>query len=256
LNAPRWLVAKPIAHRGLHNSSMGIVENTLAAAQAAMARGYSIECDVQLSRDGEAIVFHDAALDRLTKSNGLLGAMSAREIAGVAFKRGDERIPTLGALLGRIAGRVPLICEIKSGFDGDIRLAERVAQLAGGYAGPLALKSFDPAVIAHLRACAPPPDPQASPCPLGIVAQASYEGDYWRALTAEQKKVCANFLHLEATRPDFLSWCVDDLPHPTPFLLQRLGALPVMAWTVRTKAEKQLAGEWADQMIFEGDLTG
>jgi len=254
-NAPKWLTESPIAHRGLHDPDWGIVENTLAAASAAIARRISIECDVQLSRDGEAIVFHDSSLDRLSSSHGPLGALNTHEIAAVAFKESDERIPTLVDLLDRIAGTVPLICEIKSDFSGDMRLANRVAQLAIGYSGPLALKSFDPAVIAHLRTSAIPPGPSGKSCPLGIVAQARFERDEWRALSGHQRSVCANFLHLAETRPDFLSWCVDDLPHPTPFLLGRLASMPVLAWTVRTQAQKWLATQWADQIIFEGDAA-
>jgi glycerophosphoryl diester phosphodiesterase len=253
-NAPRWLTEAPIAHRGLHDPARGVIENTLAAASAAAARAISVECDVRLSRDGEAMVFHDATLDRLTESRGPLAALTARQIADVAFRQCSERIPTLSELLDRIDGKVPLICEIKSNFDGDMRLAHRVAQLSIGYAGPLAIKSFDPAIIAHLRASPTPPGPTDRPCPLGMVAEAGYESDSWRALTPRQKSVCANFLHVAETRPDFVSWNVDNLPHPTPFLLGRLAALPVLAWTVRTQAQKRLAGQWADQIIFEGDV--
>jgi glycerophosphoryl diester phosphodiesterase len=256
VNAPKWLTEAPIAHRGLHDPATGIVENTLAAAGAAIARAISIECDVQISQDGEAIVFHDATLDRLTLASGRLGALSVRELAEIDFKGCSGRIPTLSDLLDRIDGKVPLICEIKSRFDGDMRLAHRVSQLATGYGGPLAIKSFDPAIIAHLRASPTPPGPRDNPCPLGMVAEARYKGQHWRALTPQQRSVCTNFLHLAETRPDFLSWNVDDLPHPTPFLLGRLASLPVLAWTVRTQAQKQVAREWADQVIFEGDLAG
>jgi glycerophosphoryl diester phosphodiesterase len=249
LNAPPWLTARPIAHRGLHDASRGVVENTLAAAEAAAAANLAIECDVQASADGEAMVFHDAALDRLTRSSGLLGEKSAREIKNIRFRSGAEKIPTFPELLAEIAGGTPIICEIKSAFDGDMRLADRIARYALDYSGPLALKSFDAAVIAHLRGEAHPP-----PCPLGIVAEAKYDHADWRVLSAEQRIIFANFLHYGETRPDFLSYCVDDLPNATPFLLRTLNATPVMAWTVRTPAQKRLAARWADQVVFEGAL--
>jgi glycerophosphoryl diester phosphodiesterase len=254
LNAPDWLTACPIAHRGLHDSGAGIVENTLGAAEAAVARDFAIECDVQLSRDGEAIVFHDETLDRLTGSTGPLGEKSARELRDIRLRSSREPIPTFGELLERVAGRVAVICEIKSAFVGDPRLAERVARLAAGYEGPLALKSFDPAIIADFRRRANPPGPPGRPCPLGIVAQARYDDEYWRALSADRKIAFANFLHYGETRPDFLSYCVDDLPNAAPFLLRALSATPVMAWTVKTPAQKRLAAQWADQIVFEGDL--
>ncbi len=165
--------------------------------------------------------------------------------ATLRFKAATGSIPTLAEFLAAIAGKVPLICEIKSLFDGDMRLTERVAALAADYAGPLALKSFDPAPIAHLRA-------RGVANPLGVVAEASYEGEDWRELDAERKQDCAAFLHYPRTRPDFLSWHVDDLPHPTPALLRALAALPVMVWTVRSPEQRRRARLWADQIVFEG----
>ncbi len=248
--APAWLTARPIAHRGLHDAAKGLVENTLGAAEAAIGRAYAIECDVQLSRDGEAVVFHDETLDRLTRANGALIDSTVAEIQAARFRDSEERVPTFAQLLERIAGRTPLICEIKSRFDGDMRLAERVAALARAYQGPIALKSFDPAPIAHLRAR------HDGIGPLGMVAEASYDGQYWRALSAAQKEICGAFLHYSETRPDFLSWNVDDLPHSTPFLLRELKRLPVMAWTVRTPEQRKAAVRWADQIVFEGEVDG
>ena len=88
LNAPDWLIARPIAHRGLHDASNGVIENTLAAAEAAAAENFAIECDVQLSRDEEVFVFHDDTLDRLTDATGALIEKSAAEL-------GEARILSL-----------------------------------------------------------------------------------------------------------------------------------------------------------------
>ena len=246
--APAWLTARPIAHRGLHDAAAGVVENTLAAADAAIAQRYAIECDVQLSRDGEAMVFHDATLQRLTRARGAMSQKTAAEIQATPLRDTAERIPTLPQLLARIAGRTPLICEIKSRFDGDLRLTERVVGIVRDYSGPIAFKSFDPAPVAHLRTRHP------TIGPVGIVAEASYRSRYWRALSPEQKAACEAFLHYPQTRPDFLSWSVDNFPHPTPFLLRQIEGLPVMAWTVRTREQWQAAARWADQVVFEGGL--
>jgi glycerophosphoryl diester phosphodiesterase len=254
LNSPHWLMANPVAHRGLHDAARGVIENTLDAAEAATARGLAIECDVQASADGEAMVFHDDTLDRLTHSSGALFEKTTREIQNARFKESAGRIPNFPELLHQVAGRTPVICEIKSAFDGDMRLAKRIAEIAFRYAGPLALKSFDPAIIAYFRGSASPPGPLGSPCPLGIVAEASYSGEYWRGLSADQKIEFQNFLHYSETRPDFLSYRVDDLPNAIPFLLRTLNATPIMAWTVRTRAQLRLARQWADQIVFEGDL--
>ena len=143
-NAPAWLVARPIAHRGLHDAAKGVVENTLGAAEAAIRGGFAIECDVQLSRDGEAMVFHDDTLDRLTRARGAVIERTVAEIQAAPFRDSDERAPTLPQLLACIAGRTPLICELKSRFDGDMRLADRVAALARDYAARSASRASIP----------------------------------------------------------------------------------------------------------------
>jgi glycerophosphoryl diester phosphodiesterase len=255
LNAPHWLIAQPVAHRGLHDAGAGIVENTLEAAERAIARRMAIECDVQLSSDGEAMVFHDSTLDRLTQASGALSQKRSDESQNVRFKVGNGRIPTLQAFLGGVAGRSPVICEIKSDFDGDRRLADRVAQQAAAYDGPLALKSFDPAIIARFRRAGLAPGPPNRPCPLGIVARARYDDVEWNSLSAETKAGLAQFLHYPDTRPDFLSYCVDDLPNAVPFLLRSLAATPVLAWTVRTDRQRRRAALWADQIVFEGEIA-
>ena len=253
LNAPAWLTARPIAHRGLHGARVDRVENSLGAAEAAVQGGFAIECDVQASADGEAMVFHDETLDRLTLATGPIVAKTARDIGAVRFRAAAERVPTLPELLARVAGRSPVICEIKSGFDGDMRLADRVAEIAAGYRRTARAQELRS--CGHRAGCARARRRRGRrrPCPLGIVAEARYDGEYWRKLTQDQKSTCESFLHYPETVPDFLSYCVDDLPHATPFLLRALRATPVMAWTVRSEAQKRRAAQWADQIVFETD---
>lgn len=243
--APHWLTARPIAHRGLHNRLIGIIENSMAAARAAIALDYAIECDVQLSLDGEAMVFHDDRLERLTRAQGRLDARAADDLSRLPYLLGEGAMPTLPAFLDEIAGRTPLVIEIKSHFDGDMRLAERTATLAQEYQGPVALKSFDPAVIAHLRG-------QRCGLPLGVVAEAHYDPGEWSFLGADVCRDLAALSHFSETRPDFLSYCVDDLPHAAATLCRVGLKMPVMTWTVRTPEQRHVAARYADQMVFEG----
>jgi glycerophosphoryl diester phosphodiesterase len=252
VNAPAWLVDRPIAHRGLHDKAKGVIENTLRSAEAAIAGGFAIECDVQISGDGEAIVFHDQTLDRLTDAAGALSARSAAEIARVRIMGADEPPPTFAAFLQAIAGRTPVICELKSRFDGDWRVGDRVIALVAAYDGPLALKSFDHDLIGYSR-LRRPRTRLGERCPIGIVAEASYDDAIWAFLTAEQKQDWTDFDHFDRLRPDFLSWNVDDLPHKIPFLMKELHGAPTMAWTVRTGPQREAALKWADQIVFEGD---
>src|SRR5262245_1371527 len=93
-----WLIARPVAHRGLHDAEKGIIENTPSAFAAAVAGRYGIECDLQLSADGEAMVYHDDTLGRLTDGEGRLDTMTAAALRRLAFKASADRMITLGEL--------------------------------------------------------------------------------------------------------------------------------------------------------------
>ena len=240
-----WLFARPIAHRGLHDPDAGCFENTLSAARAAIAGGFAIECDVQLSADGEAMVFHDFDLDRVTAESGPVAARSAAELGRMAIGGTGDRIPTLAALLDAVGGRVPLVVEIKSRHDGDLRLTRRVVEILGRSAAPIAVKSFDPDVLAGLRQMAPGR-------PRGILAQSRYDGGGLRHLGPDRILQMTELLHFERTRPDFLSWRFADLPAAAPHLARLLAGTPVMTWTVRTQDAASRSRDWADQIVFEG----
>ncbi len=244
-NAPAWLIARPIAHRGLHDAAQGIVENSLTAAHRAVGKNYAIECDVQASKDGEAIVFHDETLARLVGTPDAIGMLMATEITRLTYKNAQEHIPTLEDFLSTVAGRVPLIVELKSRFDGDPSLARRVAQLAARYRGPLALKSFDTQILCTLREL-------KIGLPLGLVAQARYTAEEWPQLNALARKNLEALVDFPRARPDFLSWHIGDLPHAVPMLCRAGLGMKVMVWTVRTKAQQADAAQWADQIVFEG----
>ncbi|MCJ2144084.1 glycerophosphodiester phosphodiesterase family protein [Methylobacterium sp. E-066] len=244
--APDWLTARPIAHRGLHDRAAGRPENTLAAACAAVAGGFAIECDVQLSADGEAMVFHDPALGRLTEASEAIGTKSAAELGALAVAGTSETIPTLTDFLAAVAGAVPVVIEVKSRYDGDPRLATRAAAIAAAYSGPVALKSFDPQVVAALRDLCPPAIPR------GIVAETTQDDPAYAGMPWATRRALSNLLHFSDSRPDFLSWRVDDLPCAPTYLCRLLSRIPVMAWTVRTEDQRARAGAHADQMVFEG----
>lgn len=240
-----WLIARPVAHRGLHDAAAGIVENTPSAFAAAIAGDYAIECDIQISADGEAMVFHDPTLERLTVGGGRVDAMPAAELKRVAFRNGDDRMITLGELCDLVADRAGLLVEVKSRFDGDLRLVTRAADVLAGYAGRVALMSFDPAPIAALRTLAPR-------LPRGIVAERRYTHAEWSPLPARTKRALVYFQHALRSRPQFIAYSVKDLPSAIPRLARTMLRLPLLTWTVRTDVDRERAARYADQMIFEG----
>jgi glycerophosphoryl diester phosphodiesterase len=245
VRAPDWLTARPVAHRGLHDATRGIIENMPGAAEAAISGKFGIECDIQLSADGEAMVHHDDTLDRLTDSSGALLDMTAAQLKAARFKDTSERMMSLGDLCALVNGRVPLVIEIKSHFDGDRKLVTRMAQVLASYSGPAVGMSFDPDQVLALRELMPA-------LPRGIVAQRSYDGDYWKKLTPEQRDGMLYLRHAFRTRPHFVAYWVNQLPAPAPWIARNVFGLPLLTWTVRTPEQRERAARYADQMIFEG----
>lgn len=240
-----WLTARPIAHRGLHDAANNIVENTASAFSAAIAGNYAIECDLQISADGEAMVHHDDALGRLTEGSGALATMTSADIKRAAFKATADRIMTLHELCELVAGRSTLVIEMKSRFDGDSVLPRRVADVLRGYAGPVAVMSFDPEQIVTLSKAAPG-------LPRGIVAERHYDHAEWRALDRWRKFQLAHLLHVFRTRPHFVAYGVKGLPAFAPLFARFAFGLPLLTWTIRSEADRKRARRYASQMIFEG----
>src|SRR5271156_2198906 len=142
MRAPDWLTKRPVAHRGLHDAARGVIENMPAAANAAVSGNFAIECDIQLSADGEAMVHHDDTLGRLTEGAGALLGLPSTVLKEVRFKDTPERMMSLADLCILVRGRVPIIVEVKSHFDGDRRLVQRMAEVLKSYSGPVAGMSF------------------------------------------------------------------------------------------------------------------
>ena len=249
MRAPDWLTARPVAHRGLHDAARGIIENMPAAAQAAVDGNFAIECDIQLSADGEAMVHHDGALGRLTEGTGALLGKTSAELKAVTFKGTSERMMALGDLCALVAGRVPLVIEVKSHFDGDRKLVARMAEVLAGYAGPAVGMSFDPDQVLALRELAPN-------LTRGIVAERHYDATDWPEASAEQRHGMTHLRHAFRSRPHFVAYWVDELPAAAPWIARNIFGLPLLTWTVRTPEQRARAVRNADQMIFEGFRPG
>ena len=209
MRAPDWLTARPVAHRGLHDRTRGIIENMPAAAAAAVEANFAIECDIQLTADGEAMVHHDDELGRITEGSGPLLGKTSAELKQVAFKDTPEKMMSLADLCALVAGRVPLVIEVKSHFDGDRRLVTRMAEVLASYNGPAVGMSFDPDQLIALRDLIPSR-------PRGIVAERTYDDADWPEATPAQRRGMLHLRHAFRTRPHFVAWWVDELPAARP----------------------------------------
>ncbi len=239
-----WLTSRPIAHRGLHDVSAGIIENTRTAVKAALAAGYAIEVDLQASADNRVMVFHDTSLSRLTTANGLLIKRTSDELREIRFRDTRDRMMILEELLALVDGQTPLILEVKSHWTRVGPLEQSIAGLLDTYSGPVAVMSFDPNSVAEFRRLLPG-------IPRGIVAEGLRDNAYWGFLSWGQKFKLRYLLHWFQTRPDFVAYSVKDLISLAPLTARFLFRKPLLTWTVRTDLEVKRARIFANNIIFE-----
>jgi glycerophosphoryl diester phosphodiesterase len=234
---PPGLLSRPIAHRGLWRAG-GAPENSLAAFDRACRAGFGLELDVRLSSDGEAMVFHDDSLDRMTSRPGSIETLASNDLMQIPLADGAGTIPTLAQTLDLVAGRAMLLVEIKAGPRGVAALAARTAELLDGYAGPAAAISFEAEALAWFAE-------HRSERPRGLDAMALDQpapaDAFERACTLAQ--------------PDFLVLELATAGAP-PAARRRAAGMPVIAWTVRSRDDAERAGHVSDNVIFEGFEPG
>ena len=247
MTLPPEFLARPFAHRGLHDLRAGRAENSLSAMRAAINARYGIETDLQLSADRHAMVFHDHLLDRLTNATGRVSDCSADQMAGARLTGSAEGIPRLTDLLDLVAGQVPLLIELK---DQSQRPGEPVGPLEAAtvaaldrYDGPVALMSFQPAMVQELARIAPD-------IPRGLVGR---NFDH-RHLSAEENTALTDYRAFEATGSCFVSHKWRHLDAPAVKRLKSRG-VPVLCWTIRSPDDEAVARRTADNITFEGYLA-
>ena len=243
---PAPFVTIPLAHRAYHDIRVGRPENSPAAIRAAMEAGYGIEIDLQMSSDGEAMVFHDYDLARLTGERGPVRQRSAQALQRIGLTGGDETIPTLREVLDLVAGRVPVLIEIKD-QDGAMGpdvgpLEQAAARALEGYDGPVAVMSFNPHAVAAMAEYAPG-------VPRGITTSA-YVPSEWplSAAVCDRLREIPDFDRVGAS---FISHEVSDLDRPRVVALREAG-VPVLTWTVTSLAQAREIENLCDNITFEG----
>lgn len=239
----------PFAHRGLHERAAGRPENSRAAVRAAIEAGYGIEVDVQLSADGAAMVFHDYALERLTEAQGAVRLLDAAALGEIGLRGGDEGIPGLPEVLQIIAGRVPLIIELKDqdgGMGGDIGpLEQAVANALRTYEGSVAVMSFNPHSVTRMGELLPD-------VPRGLVTSA-YRYEDWPLPRATCDRL-RGMPDYDSSGASFISHEVSDLNADRVAELKNKGAM-IQCWTVRSPEQEAEARRVADNITFEGYLA-
>lgn len=232
--APDWLVERPIAHRGLHDLSQTRAENSWGAFEAAIDAGYAIECDVQICASGEPVVFHDQSLDRMTGVTGKVRDHLPETLRDLRLAGTQDSIHTLSEHLEQVAGRVPLVVELKGVAGHDDGLVQTTASALAGYEGPVAVMSFDHWLVNDFAKAMPK-------VPRGLTAEGGDE-------TRDIHIAIMNEADLQ-----FVSYGINDLPNPFVAEMRDQG-LPIITWTVRNAEQVALTDRYANQMTFEGFL--
>ncbi len=247
---PSAFLQRPIAHRALHDVANQRPENSMAAIRAAIEAGYGIEIDLQRTRDNRAMVFHDYDMTRLTGQPGPIQQITAAQAQVRPLLNSDgEGIPLLSEVLDLVAGRVPLLIELKD-QDGamgpDIGPLEAdVVDVLKDYAGPVALMSFNPHAVAELARLAPH-------LPRGLVTSS-----YDPKVELLPQTVCdhlRNIPDFDRVGASFISHEASDLDRPRVAELKAQG-VPILCWTIRSPKEEAEARRVADNVTFEGYLA-
>lgn len=238
-----FLTSQPFCHRGLHGD--GVVENSLAAFDRAIAAGHGIELDVQLTLDGDVVVFHDATLDRLTSLSGPVRKMPRSKLEQTTLNGSTETIHTLHSVLLHIAGRVPVLIEAKTSGLAFMPVCFAIRRALEGYRGPLAVMSFNPDLVRWFRRHAPR-------VLRGLVVTDAHTGD---GLLGNARRRIEQLISMSRAAPQFLAYDIRSLPSPLSRTVRAQG-LPLLTWTVRTPAERDRAAAHADQIIYEQPAAG
>ncbi|MEO8242414.1 MAG: glycerophosphodiester phosphodiesterase family protein [bacterium] len=244
---PAGFLTSPIAHRGYHDAASRRPENSVSAFQAAVEAGYGIELDVQLTRDGQAMVFHDDTLDRMTGRPGAVRDYTAAELGQIRLLDSDDLIPTLAQVLGLVAGRTPLLIELKDLLDTMAPTSGRLEQASvtalSGYEGPAALMSFNPHCIATVNRLAPQ-------IPRGLTTEY-----YDHGLSAPiPPAICDRLREIpdyDPTGCTFISHRHTDLDQPRVAALKAQGAA-ILCWTIKSPQDEAKARKIAHNITFEG----
>jgi len=247
MRLPVEFLRAPLAHRAFHDLYAGRPENSRAAMTAAIERGYGIELDLQLSGDGQAMVFHDYDLKRLTGHSGPIRQRTAGELGELALLHGDETIPTLAEILALVDGRVPLLIEIKD-QDGAMGpnvgpLEQATARDLAAYAGPVAVMSFNPHSVSAFSTL-------AKDVPVGLTT-CLFDKEHWPLLPTQTRRHLRAIPDFDRLGACFVSHNVQDLDSTHLARIRESGAA-ILTWTVRSALIEAEARQFADNITFEG----
>ncbi len=228
------------AHRGLHDAAHA--ENSLSAFSSAVERGFGIELDVRLSKDGEVVVFHDPDLKRVCGVDRKVSDLTAKELSAVRLAGTEEGVPLFTDVLKTVKGKVPILVEIKEDTARDKDVTPAALKILSSYDGPCLVESFNPLSLSKVKAARPD-------LFRGLLSDHFTLDDKYKTPT---HRLLQWFLLNVTARPQFIAY---NHEHKTflPFRLFRfLFRVPTFAWTVRSETDEATCRSFGfDTVIFE-----
>jgi len=235
-----WLIARPIAHRGFYDNASSYPENSLAAFERAVKSGYPIELDVRLLKDSEVVVFHDKNLERMTKHQVMIKDSDSDQIHQIKLLESQQIVPLFSEVLDAVAGRVPLVIEVKNEDHRVGPLERALWQRLSSYKGKYAIVSFNPFTLKWFRKNAP------------VVIRGQLSSDFrGEDLPFYTKFLLRNLFLNFVSKPDFILYDIRCLPYWAAARARKKG-LPLLGWTARSQEEHTKALKFCDNIIFEG----
>lgn len=234
-----WIVKSPIAHRGLFNEE--IPENSIAAFINSINNNIAIELDVTMLSDGTLVVFHDSRLARMTGKDGFISNCTYDDIKDLKLLKSDEKIPTLKEALETIAGKVPVIIEIKN-FSKVGNLEKEVLKHIQNYSGECAIASFNPYTLEYFKDNAPA-------IKRGQIASFFKNKEITGMRRFYLKRMVYN---KKVSEPHFIIYSADDMPNK--YTKKYFGVIPVLTYTIKNEDGENTLKSYSDNFLFDGYL--
>lgn len=234
-----WLYA----HRGLHDNSSEAPENSLAAFREAVDAGFGMELDIQLTKDGQVVVFHDDTLKRVCGIEGKISDYTYEQLQEFTLCKSEERIPLFTQVLKLVDGKVPLIVEFKGNDSTNLDLCPVADDILQKYSGVYCMESFNPLMVAWYRKNRPE-------VVRGQLSERFFSNGKKHVLHFVLQNLLLNFY----AKPDFIAYKWSDYKNISRRLCRFLFGITAVAWTIQSKEALKSSKKHFDLFIFDSFL--
>ncbi len=234
-----WLKSNWIAHRGCHTKDGVVPENSRLAFMLALDKGYGIELDVNVLKDGTVVAFHDYHLNRLCGDPRNVDTITKTDLESLRLLESDQKIMTIDEVLSLVDGKVPLLIELKP-HGSILLLCESLMKSLSTYRGTYAIFSFHPKVVYWFKKHHPN-------IIRGQIAE-TFKRD--PNMPKVIKWMMKNMIFNPFTKPDFISYYIHDMPTKKLTRLHKKG-ITIISYAAQSQEELDFVKSHYDNAVFE-----